>query len=615
MTTPNPAVEFREIIREEIQKQLAGVDQVSMGKVVDISGRGEFYLQLNGGGWVDNSVAQSRVSQFTGDIEMTARVVPAEITFGTAQTFTQIRQFDPLAPGQTEPAYCILMLIPVPAKTLQYIWFMGDHLSDTWNPHLISTAPLPFDSDDEFWVKVVHEIDDGTAGNGNSIITFYYSTDGVIWVQLGDPVVEPNQVDMTGGVFQDTTLGDFQVGRRVDGFLFRGRIYEAEFKNDGEVLANPIFSSEEGWQFLDGDGVTRTGSDGIPWRIRGTVRIQAQIIDIMVLLDGMSIPLPMSWTSIFPPRINDRVVANSLRGGQTWVVAGVVDPAPFDTNKDWVFEGQSWFRNFLQHINIQETDDPDYPRRTFILDVNGKTGRLFWADDTSGSTVFTQGIQIRSDGSVVVPNFLYAGLYLASPRDSIDEGGEYWYEGAGSWGPTHMYTDRLKNQWRVVAGLEGANRTLFSIDEVTNLAGGEAADWKAWTPVLTGSTTNPNLGSTGTAVGKYFRWGRFVVARFRLTFGGTGISAGSGQWHVSYPVTPHADYIGNEQIGNVRYNVTGFSTIGTLEYENDSGAQLVYYNDPSAGAGPIAVAGFTSTSGAGVAAANWIDGLMIYEAA
>lgn len=59
-----------------------------------------------------------------------------------------------------------------------------------------------------------------------------------------------------------------------------------------------------------------------------------------------------------------------------------------------------------------------------------------------------------------------------------------------------------------------------------------------YTPVLTGSTTNPNIGSTGTASGVYVRTGSLLFVQFYFAFGGTGISQGSGQALISLPASP-----------------------------------------------------------------------------
>lgn len=60
--------------------------------------------------------------------------------------------------------------------------------------------------------------------------------------------------------------------------------------------------------------------------------------------------------------------------------------------------------------------------------------------------------------------------------------------------------------------------------------------WTSFTPVWTGSSTNPTVGN-GTLVGSYMKIGRTVHFRIFLTFGSTS-TKGSGVYAFSLPVTP-----------------------------------------------------------------------------
>lgn len=62
------------------------------------------------------------------------------------------------------------------------------------------------------------------------------------------------------------------------------------------------------------------------------------------------------------------------------------------------------------------------------------------------------------------------------------------------------------------------------------------AAWETWTPTLSASVSNPNLGSTGTRDGKYCRINKLIVAQANFTFNGAGIAAGSGFYKCSLPV-------------------------------------------------------------------------------
>lgn len=85
-----------------------------------------------------------------------------------------------------------------------------------------------------------------------------------------------------------------------------------------------------------------------------------------------------------------------------------------------------------------------------------------------------------------------------------------------------------------------------------------AAAWDSYTPALTAATTNPSLGSTGMATGRYLQVGKTVKWSVLIQAGGTGISAGSGEYLISLPVTPRAVFsaIGHGWI----YNTGGWLT-------------------------------------------------------
>lgn len=59
-----------------------------------------------------------------------------------------------------------------------------------------------------------------------------------------------------------------------------------------------------------------------------------------------------------------------------------------------------------------------------------------------------------------------------------------------------------------------------------------------FTPTLTADGGDPNLGSTGSASGRYTQIGDMVHTAGVIIFGGTGISAGSGTYEIAYPVAP-----------------------------------------------------------------------------
>lgn len=75
--------------------------------------------------------------------------------------------------------------------------------------------------------------------------------------------------------------------------------------------------------------------------------------------------------------------------------------------------------------------------------------------------------------------------------------------------------------------------------------------WTAYTPTMTATTTNPNIGSTGAANGRYIKVGRMVMFTISITSGGSGIAAGSGTYRVSLPIaTATAPAAGFDVLGS-----------------------------------------------------------------
>lgn len=56
-----------------------------------------------------------------------------------------------------------------------------------------------------------------------------------------------------------------------------------------------------------------------------------------------------------------------------------------------------------------------------------------------------------------------------------------------------------------------------------------------YTPSLTATATNPNLGDTGTATGWWQRNGHFISGGAIFQFSGSGVSGGTGLYQISLP--------------------------------------------------------------------------------
>jgi hypothetical protein len=67
------------------------------------------------------------------------------------------------------------------------------------------------------------------------------------------------------------------------------------------------------------------------------------------------------------------------------------------------------------------------------------------------------------------------------------------------------------------------------------------AVWANYVPALTATTTNPTLGVASSITGRYCVIGKFVWATVQITFGSSGVNAGSGTYEISVPVNIGAE--------------------------------------------------------------------------
>jgi hypothetical protein len=133
------------------------------------------------------------------------------------------------------------------------------------------------------------------------------------------------------------------------------------------------------------------------------------------------------------------------------------------------------------------------------------------------------------------------------------------------------------------------------------------AVWETWTPVLSGSATNPNLGTTGTSIGRYARINKIVIAQAAFTFGGASIAAGSGFYKINLPFTAQGSSPASGTV--LAVDVSSFSSTANVAYL-DSTTQAL-----GVGTGG---AGFNASIGSATyvwAAGDFIRFLLIYEAA
>jgi hypothetical protein len=107
-----------------------------------------------------------------------------------------------------------------------------------------------------------------------------------------------------------------------------------------------------------------------------------------------------------------------------------------------------------------------------------------------------------------------------------------------------------------------------------------------YTPALTGATTNPNLGTGGSILGRYTLWnGTWCAVRVGIQWGTSG-TAGSGQYLISLPFTTNSNItVGVSNVGSVlmRDASAGPALASGVCYAAASSSTMAIFADTSGG--------------------------------
>jgi hypothetical protein len=116
--------------------------------------------------------------------------------------------------------------------------------------------------------------------------------------------------------------------------------------------------------------------------------------------------------------------------------------------------------------------------------------------------------------------------------------------------------------------------------------------WTSWTPTLTAVSVNPNIGSTGTTVGRYLKIGRMVIFTATIESGGSGIAAGTGEYRINLPVNTSSVFSAIAS-GWVFSTAAGRGIISLDNFVGTSQLRMLYQNG-TVGSGSFGVgAGFS----------------------
>jgi hypothetical protein len=200
------------------------------------------YLRVPGPG-ASVSTPDSAALDITGNIDIRVRVALGNWANG---------HYQPLV--EKHGNYYAYDLAVAPNGTLFALWGNG---TGSTNTYAFSTAAVPFAGGSKGWLRTTRVASTG-------VVTFYTSSDGITWTQLG------TTVSTTAGALYASTdplyVGSGALGYYGTGPI--GDIYYVEVRNgiNGTVVASPDFTSASGTSFSD--------AEANPWSIGGGASLQ-----------------------------------------------------------------------------------------------------------------------------------------------------------------------------------------------------------------------------------------------------------------------------------------------------------------------------------------------------
>lgn len=224
------------------------------------------YLNLTGSATSGAYVLDTAVLDITGDIDIRAKVTPADWTPAAASIVIGKADFT----GNFSWAFGVL-----PTGKLQLAWSptgaFGALLSTD------STVAVGAADGATRWVRATMDVNDGA---GNRVVKFYTSTDdthdhtAVTWTQLGSTVTTAGTTSIFSGG------ASLIVGSLTGGVsTFTGKVYAAAVLNGigGTVVAHPDFT--DGNRFTPGAG-TGVDSAGLTWTVSSPASLVAVTHDL-----------------------------------------------------------------------------------------------------------------------------------------------------------------------------------------------------------------------------------------------------------------------------------------------------------------------------------------------
>jgi len=212
-------------IRAQYKYWSDGSQAYGAWQVLQAGASGERYIDFVGD---ESCTWPASYMAISGDTDVAAKILPADYTPAAAQTL--------FARDNGSGTYSQRLYLRTDAK-LMYA-FSQDGTTFTY---VTSTAALPYVEGTPMWVRATHKLNNGASGND---VTFYTSSDGEAWSQLGTTVTNAGTVT----IYDPGSAVPWEIGAHTQWMEpYIGKIYEVVVRNG---IGGPVVSPQpvEAWQ-------------------------------------------------------------------------------------------------------------------------------------------------------------------------------------------------------------------------------------------------------------------------------------------------------------------------------------------------------------------------------
>lgn len=112
----------------------------------------------------------------------------------------------------------------------------------------------------------------------------------------------------------------------------------------------------------------------------------------------------------------------------------------------------------------------------------------------------------------------------------------------------------------------------------------DLGEFGTWTPTLTATTTNPTMGSGAVTDGEYHRNGRLITIFFNITFGTSGVAAGTGNYQIDslpFPIDTLVTPMGAGGIVQAEDTSAASRYVFSVQIQSTTVFQMRQLNSPS----------------------------------